>query len=81
MGFNSGFKGLTRFLNNRVLCAISDFCRQAYETWAFLGHHTAYNDNFLLPFRDNLTVRSWHLKMGPSSCPETSVRNYHCKLC
>jgi hypothetical protein len=23
---------------------------------------------------------SWPLKMGPTSCPETSVRNYHCSF-
>ena len=24
---------------------------------------------------------SWHLKMGPTDCPETLVRNYYCILC
>jgi len=39
--------------------------------------------NFLLPFRDNLSVQvyrgqeSWALKMGRMVCTETQVRNYY----
>jgi len=37
--------------------------------------------NFLPRSRDNLSVpSSWSLKMGPTGCPETSVRNYHYSL-
>jgi len=46
------------FLNNPVLCVISDFRLQVDETCALFGHYTAYSDNSLLTFRDNLTVRS-----------------------
>jgi len=52
------------------------------------SYYAASFDNFLQTFRDNLTVPSsgvnnpkgldsWPLMMGPTGCPETSVRNYH----
>jgi len=42
----------------RGLCEISGFRRKVYENCAFLGHCTASSGNFLLTFRDNLSVPS-----------------------
>ena len=46
----------------------------------FLGYYTASSGNFLLTFRDNVSVPSYRVKMRPKCCPETSVRNYHYTL-
>ena len=63
-------------------------------TWKLLpfGIYAESNCSFVQTFRDNLSIQSsrvkqskypssWiarPLKKGPISCPETSVRNYHC---
>jgi len=61
-----------------VRCVISGFRREVDEKYALLGYYAASSGNFLPTFRDNLSVpSSIPLKMGPISCPETSVRNYH----
>jgi len=48
--------------------------QHAAEICAFLDNHSIFNGNFLLTFRDNLSVPSsvvyldsWPLKMGPIS--------------
>ena len=49
----------------------------------FWVYYASRSGNFLVTFRDNLSVpssRSWPLKMRPVGCPETSVRNYHYSL-
>jgi hypothetical protein len=53
------------------------------ENCALLGYHAPCIGNSLPTFRDNLSVpSSWLknpkdiLKMGPTRCPKTSVRNY-----
>jgi len=67
-----------------------------YEICAIQEYYAAYCGNSLSTFRDNLSVPfsrvkksrimylgrwiSWPLKMGPTGCPETSVRNYHYTL-
>ena len=46
-----------------------------------LGYYAASSGNFSPTFRDSLSVSSsCPLKMGPISCAETSVRNYHYSL-
>jgi hypothetical protein len=51
------------------------------ENCALLGYYAASGGNLLPTFWDNLSVSSsWTLKMGPTGCPETSVRNYHYSL-
>jgi hypothetical protein len=56
---------------------------------ALLGHYAAYNGDLLRTFRENLSVRSSRVKnpgrflplrMGPISCPETSVTTLHSAL-
>jgi formylmethanofuran dehydrogenase subunit A len=55
---------------------------------AHVGYHAAITGNSLPTFRDNIPVTSSRmknkkketLKMGPASCSETSVRNYHYPL-
>ena len=49
-------------------------------------HYTVYSGNSVKTFRGDLSVlssrvkkSSWPLKIGPIGCPETSVRNYHCR--
>ena len=43
----------------------------------FLGCYAAIGGNSLPTFRDNVSVPSSRVKMGPIGCPETSVRIYH----
>ena len=74
------------FQLTKIYCAISGFLHEADEICALLGYYTAYSGNFLLSFRDNLSVSSsrvkisWLLKTGPIGGPETAVRNYHYTL-
>jgi len=65
-----------------VFCVISDFRRHADENCALLGQYAANNGNYLPTFRDNLSVPSSKVKNPgrPTSCPQTSVRNYHYSL-
>ena len=50
------------------------------ENCSVLGYYATISGNFSQTFRDNLFVPSPSLKVllkiGPISCPETSVRNY-----
>jgi hypothetical protein len=46
------------------------------ENCTLLGYYAASSGNFLLTFRDNLSVPSSEAKRGPIGCPETSERNY-----
>jgi len=59
---------------------ISGFLRKVDQNCALLGYYAASSGNFLLTFRDNLSVASSEVKnkkKGPLGCPETSVRNCH----
>jgi hypothetical protein len=50
------------------------------ENCALLGYHATSSDNFLLMFRENLSVKFFlflTLKKEPIGCPEMLVRNYH----
>jgi hypothetical protein len=54
------------------------------ENYALLRYNATSSGNPLPTFRDNVSVppsrvgkSSWHLKMGPVCCPETSVTNEH----
>ena len=53
------------------------------ENCSVLRNYAACSGNSLPTLWDNLLVpfSSWHLKMGPTGCPEASVRNYHYTLC
>jgi hypothetical protein len=42
----------------RGLCEISGFRREVHENCALLGYYTGSSGNFLLTFRDNLSVPS-----------------------
>ena len=53
---------------------ISGFCLELEERCALLGYWAGSCANSLQTFRDNLSCL---LKMWPTGCPETSVRNYH----
>jgi len=70
---------LTSIKGGKLLdCGISDFRRQVVENCALLGYYATSSGNFLPTFRHNLSVpSSGPLKMGPTGCPETSVRNNH----
>jgi len=57
---------------------ISGFRREVDDKYALLVYYAASSGDFLPTFRDNLSVPSLiPLKMGPTGCRETSVRNYH----
>jgi hypothetical protein len=54
---------------------------QGVETCAPLSYYATSSGYFLPKFRDNLSVpSSGDLKMGPTGCAETSIRNYHYSL-
>ena len=62
---------------------ISGLHREVDENCALLRYYAASSGYSLPTFRDNLSSRlqdSWHLKMEPVGCAETSVRNYHHSL-
>jgi len=72
---------------------MSGFRDDVNEVCALPGLYAAYSGNFVPTFRDNLLVSSsgvkksnfpsWfpsHLKMGPTSCPKMSVRDYRSTL-
>jgi hypothetical protein len=59
---------------------ISRFRREVDENCALLGYYAESSGNSLPTFHDNLSVPSSRVKLGPTSCPETSVRNYHSLL-
>ena len=67
-------------------CEILGFRREAAKNCALLGYYAASSGNFLLTFRDNLSISSLRFKntrilnMKSIDCPETSVRNYHYSL-
>jgi hypothetical protein len=73
---------LIRFLSSET--AVSN---NTYEICTLLGYYKAQSGNSLWTFRVNLLISfsqsrssfwaSWPLKMGPTGCPEMSVRNYH----
>jgi len=46
------------------------------ENCCLLGYSAATSGKFLHTFRENLSVSPSRSKMGPISCPTTSVRNY-----
>ena len=50
------------------------------ENCAPLGYYAAGSGNSLTTFRDELSIPSSMVKMGPISRPETSVRNYRYSL-
>jgi len=53
------------------------------EQFVLVGYYTASSGNFVMVFRNDLSVpssRAWLLKMRPVDCPETSVRDYHYSL-
>jgi hypothetical protein len=73
-------------LCDKAGCVISGFRRAVDKICVLLGYYTALSGSslrmFSVPF---LRVKisswtSWPLKMGPISCPETSVNNYHSTL-
>jgi len=60
-----------------------------FQICALLGYYAAYSGHLLPTFREKLLVKSSRvkktrrilpLKVGPISCPETSVTNYHSAL-
>jgi hypothetical protein len=52
---------------------ISGYSREIDDNCTLLGFYAASSSNFLLTFRDNLSVP----QMGRIGCPETSLINYH----
>ena len=63
-----------------LVCSVrSRVCLQNYH---LLRYYAASSGNFLVKFRDIMTVPSagFNLKMRPIGCSETSVRNYHYSL-
>jgi len=64
---------------------ISDLRHELAENCALLGHYAASSGNFLLTFRDNLSVPPSFLyfrtlKLVPVARPETSLTNYRHSL-
>jgi hypothetical protein len=62
--------------------SVTSVCRHKDENCVLLGYYAVSSDNFLLMFQDNLSVPSPEVKntkdkMGPTSCPETSLQSYH----
>jgi hypothetical protein len=68
------FQGSQR---ERPLHISKEYSRQ---NCALLGCYAASSDNFLRTFRDNLSVLSWSLEMGPIGCPESLVRKNNYSL-
>jgi hypothetical protein len=78
-------------LEENHVYVISGFRCGVDEDCALLGYYAASSDNLLPTFRDNLSVPSSFLKMGPINFPVTSklgpigfpaksIRNYHYSL-
>jgi len=63
--------------NSQALqCTTPGFRREVNENCSLLGYYSASSGNYLPIF----LLDSWTSKMGPLSCPETSVRNYNYSL-
>ena len=60
---------------------ISDFRYKVYEKCALLGYYAAYRGNLLPTFRDNLSIPSSRVQIGPIGCPETLIINNPYSLC
>ena len=67
------FKTKTQYI------VISGF-RRDFEICALLEYYTESCGNSLPTFRDNVSVPSLPLNMGPISCSETSVKDYNSTL-
>jgi hypothetical protein len=74
-----------------VICVIAGFRCEVDVKCPLRGYYAASSGNSLPTLRDNPSVPfsrfknpkrkdSWPLKMGPTGCRETSVRNYHYSL-
>jgi hypothetical protein len=50
------------------------------EIRAFLRDYTSLNGNPLPTVRDNISVPSSRIKIGPMRCPKMSVKYYHSTL-
>jgi hypothetical protein len=57
-----------------------EILRKFHMRSALLWDIAVSNGNDLPTFRDNVSVPSSHLKVGPIGCPETSVKAYHWML-
>ena len=70
---------------------ISGFRRGVDWSCALMGYYAALSGSSVRTFRYNVSVTSskvkkpswisWHLKMRPIRCHETSVKDYHSTLC
>jgi hypothetical protein len=76
-------------LFSHPLSVISGFRDEVSQMWALLGFYPAQSGNSVPTFRGNISDpsskvknsrTSWPLKMGPTGCPETSVKDYHSTL-
>ena len=90
-GWNSQRRGTARTLPHELLfvlfgcylcCSMYCLCVNVYchrVTTQLQSIITSHHINSLRRFRGNLSVPSSgsRLKMGPTGCPRTSVRNYH----
>jgi hypothetical protein len=70
---------------NCFLSTASGFHHKVEGNCTLLDYYKACTANRLLRFQDNISVPSLgdknsQVKMGPISCSETLVRNYHCLL-
>jgi hypothetical protein len=60
---NSDQKNLAdEMVKTSVICVISGFRREVDENCALLGYYAASSGNFLLKFRDNVSVPSSEVK-------------------
>jgi len=61
---------------------LKDELKPTIKIFVLPGYYTTSSGNSSQTFRDNLSVPSPRgpLKMGPTGCPETSVRNHEKKL-
>ena len=56
------------------------FLHEIDENYAIRGYYPASNGNLLPRLRENLSVPYSWVKIGPTGCPEKSVRNYQHSL-
>jgi hypothetical protein len=60
---------------------VNKWHRDVDGIYSLLGYYTASCGNCLPTCRDNVSVTSWPVKIGPIRCSETSGNSYHTTPC
>jgi hypothetical protein len=71
---------IIKFKNCIVYALFQASTPKKNKTCAVRGYYEVSSGYFLPTFRDNLSVASSSVQVGPIGCPETSVRNQHYSL-